>query len=424
MVTTTADDYRPARTSAFWPAATLVVVGIISTSLAQEQALGRLPLQNLLKNELHASRTASSAFFFLAGLAWYFKPVAGILTDAFPIFGSRRKTYLMLAASLGALVWLSVIFVPHRYDALLLIMILLGLFMMLTSTVVGAILVETAHASNGSGRLTALRFTVQYCCSIVAALGGGYLASLQFGVTAGCCAAILFLVVPAAALLLREEPVTADAREILAGAARQLKRIAGARTMWAAGGLVALVYIAPGFTTALFYKQQTELHMAPQAQGILNTIAAIGAICGAITYGFACRRFGLRTMLLVCLSFATATTLGFLFYSSVLNAQIIEAVNGFGGALATVALIDLSVRATPRGSEGLGFALMISISNFARFGTDWVGSAMLDKLHLPFSNLVLMNAATTLIAVPFVLLLPGVLVTRREGEAHEEGLVS
>ena len=330
---------------------------------------------------------------------------------------------MVLSASLGALVWLSVIFVPHRYDALLLIMILLGLFMMLASTVVGAVLVETAHASNGSGRLTALRFTVQYSCSIVAALGGGYLAGLQFGVTAGICAAILFMLVPAALLLQREEPVTADAREIIAGAGRQLKLIAGARTMWAAGGLVALFYIAPGFSTALFYKQQTELHMAPQAQGILNTIAAVGAISGAITYGFACRRFGLRTMLLACLSIATATTLGFLFYSSVLNAQIIQAIDGFGAALATVALVDLSVRATPRGSEGLGYALMISISNFARLGTDWVGSAMLDKLHLPFSNLVLMNAATTLVAVPFVLLLPGVLVTRREGEAAKDALI-
>src|SRR5580692_12119731 len=103
MVATTVDGYQPTKTRAFLPAATLVVVGILSTTLAQEQALGRLPLQNLLKNELHASRSASAAFFFVAGLAWYFKPLAGIVTDAFPVFGSRRKTYLMLSATLGAL---------------------------------------------------------------------------------------------------------------------------------------------------------------------------------------------------------------------------------------------------------------------------------------------------------------------------------
>jgi MFS family permease len=420
MVATTVDGYRPAKTGAFLPAATLVVVGIVSTTLAQEQLLGRLPFQNLLKNELHESRSASAAFFFLAGLAWYFKPLAGILTDAFPVFGSRRKAYLLLSATLGAAVWLAVLAVPHSYDALLGMMVLLGVFMMVASTVVGAVLVETAHASASSGRLTAMRFFVQYCCAIIGALGGGYLASLWFGWTVWLCAAVLFLVVPAGALLLHEAPVTANSREIIAGARRQLKRIVGARTMWAAGGLIALFYIAPGFTTALFYKQQNELHMAPPAQGWLNTISALGAIVGAITYAFACRRFRLRTLMLACLSIATATTLGYLFYSSVANAQIIEAAHGFGGALATLSLVDLSVRATPAGSEGLGYALMISINNFARLGTDWLGSAMLDRLHLPFGNLVLMNAVTTLIAVPLVLLLPMALVKRREGETADD----
>jgi MFS family permease len=423
MVATTVDEFRPAKTNAFLPAAVLIVVGIFSTTLAQDALLGRLPLLNLLKNELHVNRTAASGFFFLAGLAWYFKPLAGILTDAFPILGSRRKTYLLLSASLGVAVWLSVLFIPHRYDALLAIMVLLGLFMMTASTVVGAVLVETARTSGSSGRLTAMRFFVQYCCSIVGALGGGYLASIWFGWTVAICAGVLFLIVPTAALLLREEPVTTNASEILANAGRQLKRIGGAGTMWAAGGLIALFYIAPGFTTALFYKQQTELHMTTQAQGWLNTIAALGAIVGTIAYAFACRRFRLRTLLIICLSTATVTTMGYLFYSSVLNARIIEVVHGFGAAIATLALVDLSVRATPAGSEGLGYALMISINNIARLGTDWLGSAMLDHLHLPFSNLVLMNAVTTLIAVPLVLLLPAALVRRREAESADDALL-
>jgi hypothetical protein len=37
---------------------------------------------------------------------------------------------------------------------------------------------------------------------------------------------------------------------------------------------------------------------------------------------------------------------------------------------------------------------------------------------LPFSDLVLANAATTLIAVPFVALLPKMLVMPREAEAR------
>ena len=68
-------------------AAVIIVAGILATTLAQTQVLARLPLQNLLKNELHLDRSANAAFFFWAGLAWYLKPLAGIVTDAFPLFG-------------------------------------------------------------------------------------------------------------------------------------------------------------------------------------------------------------------------------------------------------------------------------------------------------------------------------------------------
>src|SRR6202022_2277975 len=100
-------------------AAIVIIVGVLATTLAQPQVLARLPLQNLLKNELHVDRTANAAFFFWAGLAWYLKPFAGILTDAFPLFGSRRKSYILVSATLAALSWLVLIVAPHEYRKLM-----------------------------------------------------------------------------------------------------------------------------------------------------------------------------------------------------------------------------------------------------------------------------------------------------------------
>src|SRR3954470_22340234 len=56
--------------------------------------------------------------------------------------------------------------------------------------------------------------------------------------------------------------------------------------------------------------------------------------------------------------------------------------------LAELALMDLAVRATPAGSEGLGFSLMVSVRNLALFGTDWFGSHLLDEYHFSFDSLV------------------------------------
>ncbi len=97
--------------------------------------------------------------------------------------------------------------------------------------------------------------------------------------------------------------------------------------------------------------------------------------------------------------------------------RIIESFNGFGYTLAEVAMMDLAVRATPSGSEGLGFSLMMSVRNFTLFGSDWFGSKLLDAYHLHFNTLVMANAAFSFAAVPLVLLLPAIIVRTRDAQA-------
>jgi predicted MFS family arabinose efflux permease len=400
-------------------AALVIVAGVLATTLAQPQVLARLPLQNLLKNELHVDRTANAAFFFWAGLAWYLKPFAGILTDAFPLFGSRRKSYILISATLAAFSWLALIVTPHDYRKLLFVVIVINTFMVVASTVVGGYMVETAQANSGSGRLTAIRQFVQQACLIVNGPVAGYLASIAFGWTAAACGGVMFLLVPVTILFLHEQRKRSDSRQILANAREQLVNIATARTMWAAAALMALFYIAPGFGTALFYKQQNDLHLSTQAQGFLQLIAGVFGVLAAVGYGILCRRLNLRTLLVGCMVVATAANLGYLFYSSAGRAQAIEGLNGFGYTLAELALMDLAVRSTPAGSEGLGFSLMVSVRNLALFGTDWFGSKLLDQYHFSFDSLVIANSATTLIAVPLVFLLPRLIVLRKDAEIYE-----
>ena len=418
MATLTVARRRPGKSLIY--AALVIIAGVLATTLAQPQVLARLPLQNLLKNEFHLDRTANAAFFFWAGLAWYLKPFAGILTDAFPLFGSRRKSYIVISASLAALSWLALTVTPHEFRDLLLVGILINAFMVIASTVVGGYMVETAQANSGSGRLTAIRQFVQQACFIVNGPAAGFLASIAFGWTAATCGGIILLLVPVTILFLQERRQQPGSLQILANARAQLVNIATARTMWGAAGLMALFYIAPGFATALFYKQQNELHLDTHAQGFLQLIAGVCGVLAALGYGVLCRRLNLRTLLVGCMMFATAANLGYLFYSSAGRAQAIEGLNGFGYTLAELALMDLAVRATPAGSEGLGFSLMVSIRNLALFGTDWFGSHLLDEYHFSFDSLVLANSLTTLIAVPLVFLLSRLLVLRKDAEIYEE----
>jgi len=401
-------------------AAIVVAVGILATTLAQPQMMGRIPLQNLLKNELHVDRAANAAFFFWIGLAWYFKPLAGIVTDAFPLFGSRRKNYMLVATVLTLLSWVGLYFTPHQYNKLLWVCIVVDIFMVIVSTVVGAYMVEIAQLISGSGRLTSIRFVAQQLSYIIMGPSAGYLGSIAFGWTAVACGGVSFLLVPVAVLFLHEQRKTIDSHELLGNAGKQLVKIGKATTMWAACGMMAMFYVAPGLFTAVFYKQQNDLHLNTQGQGFLQFLYGVGGLVAAVGYGFVCRYVNLRKLLIGCLLFGTAANLGYLFYSSVSRAQAVESFNGFGYTLAELALMDLAVRATPAGSEGLGFSLAMSVRNVALFGSDWFGSKLLDYYHLPFHSLVLANGVTSVLTVPLVFLLPKLLVSKKDTEAPEE----
>src|SRR3989475_10718101 len=100
--------------------------------------------------------------------------------------------------------------------------------------------------------------------------------------------------------------------------------------MWAAAGLMALFYAAPGFTTAIFYKQQNDLHLSTEMQGYLQFLNGATGILAAVGDAWLCRRVNLRPLVAWCLLVATLRNIVFRWYSSVLRAQLIEAFSGFG----------------------------------------------------------------------------------------------
>ena len=74
------------------------------------------------------------------------------------------------------------------------------------------------------------------------------------------------------------------------------------------------------------------------------------------------------------------------------------------------------MRASPKGSESLGYCLMMSVWNIALAISDVWGARMFS-LGVSFNTLVWINAGTTLLVLAAVPLLPRALTDRRDGEA-------
>ncbi|WP_150124980.1 MFS transporter [Tsuneonella mangrovi] len=401
----------------------VVFMGITAVTLSQLQAIGLIPLKNLLKNELHESKEATAAFFFWIGLAWYFKPFFGIFTDAFPLYGTRRRSYILLGAVLAVLGFVALIFTPHHYGALLTVCILINVAMVITSTATGGYMTQKAQELKASGKFASVFQIAYQMAGVVGGPVGGLLAAMAFGYTGAAGAVIMLLPIPAAIFFLKEKRIEVDSARLLSDAGAQLKKIAAAKTMWAAAGFSFLFYFAPGIQTALFYRQQNVIHMTTEQQGLMLLLNGAFAMLTATFYGtYAAKRWNLRKLLFWFILAGGLAQMSYAFYNSMHQAIVIESLWGLGWAAADMALSDLYMRSAPAGSEALGFALMVSVRNLSLFGADWLGSAAMDKFHLQFSTMAITNGLISMVALPFVFLLSGKIVDRTDSAAEAEAI--
>ena len=393
----------------------MVGMGAFVTTLAQPAVIGRLPLQFLLKNELHFNAQTLAAFLLIVSFPWNVKPLAGILSDTFPLFGTRRRHYMLFAATLAAVCWVLLGVVPRAHAPLLLAALGVNVFLVVASTVMGGLMVEAGQRYGISGRITSVRQSLQSAVSLGNGLIGGYLAAVAFGWTVGIATAVLVVLAVTTFFALLEPPTATRNAAVLGAAGHELRTLLRSRTLWAAGSFLALVYIAPGFITPLLYLQTDTLKFSPAYIGLMETIEGGAGLLGAALYGVVCRTFTLRQLLTAAIATNALVTLLYLQYAGG-SAPFIHGIAGFAMIASELALMDLAVRSTPPGCESLGFALMMSARNFAISGSDVLGSWLIDSHGWAFHQLVWLNAGTTALVLCFIPLLPRLIVSRRDGE--------
>lgn len=367
--------------------------------------LWQLPLQWLLKERLHFGAEEVAWFFAAALVPWYFKPLAGLLSDALPLFGSRRRAYLLAGAGCAALASLAVIFAPSEKHWLLGCVIAIHAALMLVSTVTGGLLVETGQRWSATGRLTSWRSFAESAAALCAGPVGGWLAGMHLGAPAGISMGLALSIFAVFAIHLRDEmSVAAAPRNASSVLVRPVAALLRTRGVWVAAALLCCYQVAPGFQTPLFFLQTDTLRFTPRFLGTLALVSAVGGLAGAAAYAWCCRRIAFRHLFRAAVLIGVVATLSFLAYRSTRAALIIEACNGIAATFAFIALLDLIARVMPKGQEALGYAFVFSVGNLASSASDVLGSRWFDA-GVPFSKLVWLNAGTTallLLATPLL----------------------
>ena len=377
--------------------------------LGQIVGLISQPLNYYLK-EVHGWNPLQvTAFITVFNLPWIIKPIYGLVSDFVPLFGYRRKSYLIIAniaASAGYL-WATQLNAPGD---LAFALMLTAYAMAISSTLCGAVLVENGQRLHESGTFVNQQWLWFNIAAMIAAIAGGQLVQHLAPSNALHAAAAIIAVAPCAvivgALFLVPEKKT---RIDLAGMKNTLRGLSAAfrrRELWLVAMFIFLYYFSPGLSTPLYYHMTDNLGFSQAYIGILGSITAAGWVVGALLYRRFFGNLTLKSLLNLSIAIGTAAGLAYLLFWNETAAAIISFFAGFAAMLATVATLTLAADFCPPRAEGFSFAVLMSIINLANTLADNVGSFLYTHaLQRALAPLVLISAAFTAFAFVLVPLL-------------------
>ena len=381
----------------------------IVEGLGQTGGLIAQPLNYYLKQTFGWTPVQVTAYLTILNLPWIIKPVYGIVSDFLPLFGYRRRSYLVLANAAAAVAycWVTQITAPSQ---LVFILLLTAYAMAVSSTLCGAVLVENGQRWGASDAFVNQQWLWFNIAALLSGFVGGQLVERLSPAAALHSAAAIIAIAPlavvAAVWFLISEPKSHINLSEMKQTFKSLLAAFTTRELWVVGLFLFLYYLNPGFGTALYYHMTDDLKFSQEYIGILGSISSAGWIAGALLYHRLLTGITAKALLNFSILFGTVTTAAFLLLRDEASAAFINFFSGAAGMIAFVATLTLAADYCPQRSEGFAFAALMSITNFSAALSDNIGSFLYEHaFHRHLNSLILVSAAFTALAVAFVPLL-------------------
>lgn len=390
--------------------------------------ISRLAVSFFLKDDLGLSPAEVGALTGIAALPWIIKPLFGFVSDGLPVFGYRRRPYLILSGLMGFGAWLALAQIVHTPTAATFAIAISSLSVAFSDAIVDALVVERARNESieRSGSLQSLCWGASALGGLVTAYFGGLLLEHFSNRTVFLVTAVFPLLVSAAAIWIHELPIghkeSAAANDSIRSQMQQLWQALTRKVIWMPTLFLFLWQCTPTAESAFFYFSTNELGFKPEFLGRVRLVSALASLLGIWLF----QRFlktvpfrkiflwttifssllGLTTLLLVT---HTNRALGIDDGWFALGDSLILTVMG---QLTFMPVLVLAARLCPPGIEATLFALLMSVLNLSGLVSKEGGALLTHLLGVTDSNfdnlwlLVLITNLGGLLPLVFINLLP------------------
>jgi folate/biopterin transporter len=391
--------------------------------------ISRLALSFYYKDTLHLSPVDLTLISSISAIPWIIKPFYGFISDTFPLFGYKRKSYLALSGVLATVSWTILTFLatslengsimpgytPILYSVCMVSLSSLGIAF--SDVLVDAIVVSKSRNQSQAGSLQSLCWSSSALGGLISAYFSGYLlqnygTSLVFTLTA-----MLPLAMAATSTLIQEDKFPAyqvvqaqpDTWDLLKIQVSNIANVLSEKQILYPLLFLIIWNITPSAGTALFYFQVNELGFNPEFLGTLGLASSLSSFVGILIYNQKLKFVPLQTILKWSCIIGTIFGMTPLILITHLNrymgmpdtwfAVIDDVLLSVLGQITFMPVLVLAASICPPGIEAMLYATIMGIINLSGSIGRIFGGLLTKSMHITnvdFTNLPWLVVLTNL----------------------------
>jgi len=387
----------------------LFVVSYLACGISSHFGLIAQPIQYFMMKGQNMNAAQASASLAVLMLPWVLKPLYGLISDFVPLFGYRRKSYLLITNLISAVAFIGITFTSSM-PVILAAVVFSSLGMAASTAITAGMAIEAGRAAQKRGDYFSVQVLYYYIALSLASVTGGQLCQ-AFTPTMALHTAAIISAVPVIIVaiflpvLLQEEKTSLDLQGISA-TWKALNLAFRSRRIWFVALFIWFWNFSPSFGVPLYFYESNNLGFSQSTIGRLSACTVLGQMTAVPLYWTLFRKRSARFQLLISVSLGTLSTLAYVLLSSPASAAGLEFFRGVSNIIALLSIYNLVAVVCPKGVEVSVMACMLAVWNLATDASTFIGGQLFTHVfNERFSPLVLVAAAATAFCALFVPLL-------------------
>jgi len=372
------------------------------------QGLSSLPSQAiyyLTRETWKLSATMLGGLAFITSFAWYIKPLFGIAIDCYPISNYRAKYYLWINYLFLVFTGIYIIIFGFNLVSLIIIMFLMNIAIGFNDVANDAQMVKLEQKHNLKGKIQAIQWISLGVAGLIVSLGGAWIAKTFPEPLNYKIAYSIWLLLPLGTLFYlakgyKEKKVTE--RKSFTQLKENFKKLKN-KAFLIGILFIAFLRFSPSFGTALMIKMRETMGIDKMFLGYMGATGTVLGLIGYAIYYWKAYKFPMKKLLYFTIIFSALANLCYLYIPNkwfIFGYSI--AFGAFDG-VCFLTVLAFMAKIVPVGAEGLFYALITSINNFAGRLGGMMGCMIYDKMG--YETNVIVASITTLMCIIFVPLL-------------------